>query len=470
MKRVLLVEPSYRNKYPPLGLMKLSSYHKLRGDYVKFVKGLDSRVRAQTWDRIYISTLFTFYWKSTVDTIKYYERCVNSPEDIIAGGVMATLLSDELIEETGIRIIRGLLNEPGVLDSGDRTCIDSLVPDYQILSDIDYTYGLQDAYLGYATRGCPNDCSFCAVNRIEPEFIHYLPLKRQVESIESIHGPKQNLILLDNNVLASNQFEKVIDDILELGFHAGATMNRRMRCVDFNQGIDLRLLTPEKAKLLAKIALRPMRLAFDTIKLKELYTSRVNLALDEGLQHISNYVLYNYDDTPEDFYERLKLVVLLNEERQSQIWSFPMKYVPLDARDRTYVGPHWNRRILRGIQCILLATKGMVSPKKRFFEAAFGSSPEDFIEIASMPDEYIIHREKHKLNGADEWRRLYRSLTDIEMSEFIEWVNAPNLKHGDHSLVRSSKVRNLLSHYLVTTEEREAQPSFAESVVASGGR
>lgn len=452
MRNILLVEPSYRNKYPPLGLMKISSYHKLRGDYVKYVKGCNPKVRSQHWDRIYVSTLFTFYWKTTVDTINYYKGSVNSSQDMIAGGVLATLLEDELVRETGIRVCSGLLNQPGVLDARDRSCIDSLVPDYSILDDIDYKYGLEDAYIGYATRGCPNDCSFCAVNRIEPDFIHYLPLKQQVESIEAIHGTKQNLVLLDNNVLASNRFDEIVNDIIELGFHAGASLNRRMRCVDFNQGIDPRLLTPQKAGLLSRIALRPMRLAFDTIKLKDLYTDRVELALDKGIRHISNYVLYNYEDTPEDFYERLKLVVLLNEIHQSQIWSFPMKYVPLDAKDRLHIGPYWNKRILRGVQCILLATKGMVSPKRRFFEAAFGSSPEEFVEIASMPDEYIIHREKHKLNGAGEWRRTYRSLTNIELREFVECANAPGLKLGDFSQVHSSKVRDLLSHYVDTVE------------------
>jgi hypothetical protein len=100
------------------------------------------------------------------------------------------------------------------------------------------------------------------------------------------------------------------------------------------------------------------------------------LASQCGIQHLSNYVLYNYTDTPEDFYQRLKLNIQLNNELGTRIYSFPMKYIPLGAKDRSYIGTHWNRQYIRGVQCILLATHGMVSPNAVFFRAAFGNSQE----------------------------------------------------------------------------------------------
>lgn len=256
MRRILLVEPAYKNKYPPLGLMKISTYHKLKGDYVQFVKGLDQYLRCKQWDRIYVSTLFTFYWAITLKTIQYYIHSVESPSDIYVGGVMASLLGDEVGRETGVRIINGLLDKPSMLDSGDKLRIDELLPDYQIISETEYEYGLKDSYLAYATRGCPNNCGFCAVNKIEPIFVHYLPIKRQIMGIDEVYGPKRDLILMDNNVLASDSFERIIKDILDLGFHRGATFgptNRRRR-VDFNQGIDAQYLTPDKMALLARTA------------------------------------------------------------------------------------------------------------------------------------------------------------------------------------------------------------------------
>ena len=68
MRRILLVEPGYKNKYPPLGLMKISTYHKLKGDFVQFAKGCIKELQEEKWDRIYISTLFTFYWAVTIKT------------------------------------------------------------------------------------------------------------------------------------------------------------------------------------------------------------------------------------------------------------------------------------------------------------------------------------------------------------------------------------------------------------------
>lgn len=60
MRRILLVEPKYKNKYPPLGLMKISTYHKQKGDEVTFVKGCNKELKNKKWDRIYITTLFYF--------------------------------------------------------------------------------------------------------------------------------------------------------------------------------------------------------------------------------------------------------------------------------------------------------------------------------------------------------------------------------------------------------------------------
>lgn len=441
MRRILLVEPAYRNKYPPLGLMKISTYHKLRGDYVQFVKGCIPQIRQQQWDRVYVSTLFTFLWKTTVDTINYYRRAVDRPENIVVGGITATLLGAELHQETNATIVAGLLDKPGILDPDDKLRIDTLIPDYSMLDQVEYSYGLNDAYIGYATRGCPNRCGFCAVSRIEPTFCGYISLKRQVRSVEELYGAKQHLVLLDNNVLASDQFEQIISDIIDLGFEKGARLNKKLRHVDFNQGIDLRLLTPDKMKLLAMIALRPLRLAFDHIGLKDDYVDRVRLAVNSGITHLSNYVLFNYTDTPQDFYERLRINVELNQNLGTQIYSFPMKYIPLDGKDRTYIGKHWNRRLIRGVQCILLATKGKVGTHLDFFEAAFGKTPEEFIEIAMMPEDYIIHRRKHENNGACEWRGLFQALTDDERLEFMKVASSNCIETAD------TKFDELLIHY-----------------------
>ena len=72
------------------------------------------------WDRIYITTMFSFHWAETVKTIKYYEFSVRDPQNFFIGGPMATLMADEIQKETGFYPVKGLLNEKGKLKlSGD---------------------------------------------------------------------------------------------------------------------------------------------------------------------------------------------------------------------------------------------------------------------------------------------------------------------------------------------------------------
>ncbi len=443
--RVLLVEPSHKNKYPPLGLMKISSFHKEMGDEVYFVKGLKKEFRGQIWDRIYVSTLFSFYWNATIQTIKYYEFSVKEPRDFYIGGPMATIMADEIEKETGFRVVKGLLNKKGTLNLAGDHLVDSMVPDYSILEQIEYKYPANNAYFGYMTRGCIRKCKFCAVHRIEPVFKNYIPLRKQVDSIKEKFGEKKDLLLLDNNVLASSKFDRIIDEIKEMGFVNGAKLNKCNRHVDFNQGIDLRRLTKEKMKRLSEIPIRPLRIAFDHIKLKDEYIKRIEWAAEFGLKYLSNYILFNFADKPEDLYERLRINVDLNERLGTQIFSFPMKYIPINNKNRKYYGPNWNRRYVRSIQCILNATHGVVGPKKKFFEAAFGKNLREFKKLLLMPDEYIIYREEHKLNGASEWESIYYSLESYEKKEFHKIITNNDINL--FSLSKSGKINSLLAHY-----------------------
>jgi len=373
------VEPAYKVKYPPLGLMKISTYHKSRGDEVVFYKGTSAAVRDQNWDVIYITTMFTFQWKRTIETVKFYQRSKQkNKKNIKVGGVLASLLQKDVENETGIIPHFGLWEE-----------VDRLKPDYT-LADGTYEYYTNNASIGYMTKGCPNRCSFCAVHKLEPKYIDFVPLEHQIDP------NKRDLILLDNNVLASVEFPRIVEDIRSHGFEKGAMFGKAQRHVDFNQGVDARLLTEDKMEFLSQLAIRPLRIAFDDIKIEKLYVEKIRLAAKYGIRHLSNYILFNYKDTPDDFYRRLQINVGLNEELGISIFSFPMKYIPLDAKDRKYVGPNWTKTQLRGIQCILHATHGVVGPKRPFFEAAFGRDADEFKYIIQQPEEAIFYRENMK--------------------------------------------------------------------------
>ncbi len=436
---ILLIEPDYKNKYPPLGLMKISQYHKLKNHRVIFFKGLSSEYRKEKWDRIYISTLFTFHWKKTIKTIEYYKGSVNNIPNVYIGGAMATLLAEDIEKETGIRPIKGILNKTGMLGYRDGMIVDKLVPDYKMLDDIDYKYPKSDAYISYMTRSCPNNCDFCAVRELEPyfDFNFYISIKKQIEKIQKLYGSKKDLLLLDNNVLASKQFEKIIEEIKSLGFKKGAKLDGKFRFVDFNQGLDGRRMDKKKMRLLSEIAINPLRIAFDDLKYENKYIANVRLAADNGIKMLSNYILFNFNDKAQDFYRRLQINIELNEEFErknykTKVWSFPMKYVPLKgkySKNRKYVGKYWNKKYLRGIQCVLLATHGVVGPKRKYFEKAFGKNFKEFKEILMMPEDYIIHRLQHEKDGSTQsLREVMSSMNNSEKRKVKRIIRGNSFK------------------------------------------
>ena len=219
IKKVLLIEPNYSNKYPPIGLMKLSTYYKNLGGWeVTFFKGdlkmfvieriadrcieefnyIDSTIdwflkrdefieyiktrkkevierlaieRSDMelillaklddwknyywkgtwkdnpeWDRVGVTTLFTFYWDITVETINFAKLLVKKKKDLMVGGVLASIQPKELEEATGIKPWVGILGKPGVLDKGDTQIIDNLPLDYSILDEIEYKYPMSNAF------------------------------------------------------------------------------------------------------------------------------------------------------------------------------------------------------------------------------------------------------------------------------------------------------------------------------------
>ena len=99
-KNILLIEPGYPNKYPPLGLMKLAAYHGPNGraDNVVFVKGETPGVMETAWDRIYVTTLFSFEWKRTSDAIDFAVRAARGQQErVFVGGIAASLMHDEFL-------------------------------------------------------------------------------------------------------------------------------------------------------------------------------------------------------------------------------------------------------------------------------------------------------------------------------------------------------------------------------------
>ena len=332
---ILLIEPGYQNKYPPLGLMKIAQYHGVNGknDNVTFIKGEDSSVLDKVWDRIYVTTLFSFEWVKISKTIDFAIKAANNQSaKVFVGGIATSLMHEAFLNEarwSGVRFIKGLLKD-GPADSlelddfeeelyaDDKSSepIEDLIPDYNILNQITYQYPVQDAYFAYASRGCVRKCHFCGVPKLEGDQRDAPPITKVVRGIIQDSGEKKDLILMDNNVVASANYKNIIAEIRDLGFQKGAKLERNgkmiKRRVDFNQGVDARILVKSDTYLkeIGKLCIDPLRIAFDHLGLKKHYNKSVRMASASGIEKISNYMLYNFMDTPEDLFERMYLNVL----------------------------------------------------------------------------------------------------------------------------------------------------------------
>ncbi len=448
-QNILLVEPGYPNKYPPLGLMKIASYHGPHGrnDHVQFVKGYAPEALEHAWDRVYVTTLFSFEWKRTSAAIDFALRAARGQaERVFVGGIAATLMFDEFIREprwAGVRFIKGLLDQPPAVslelsgEDGDFGAddiaappIEELVPDYSILDHTPYVYPVRDAYFGYASRGCVRKCSFCGVPKLEGAQREMPPLSGLVLGVEAQFGPKKDLILMDNNVAASSRYQEVVAEIRDLGFERGAVFERdgaspAKRRVDFNQGVDARILakSPMYLREMAKICIDPLRIAFDHVGMRRVYQRSVEMAASYGLKSLSNYMLYNFMDTPSDLYQRMSINIELNARLGVRIWSFPMRYLPVTLKDRSHVGKHWNRYYLRSFQIMLQATHGVVSGSDKFFHRAFGDCFEDFERLLALPHAFIFERDFFEHGDGrpllDEYQALLRRLNPTQRLELV---------------------------------------------------
>ena len=487
-KNILLIEPGYKNKYPPLGLMKLAQYHGPHGkrDKVKFIKGEDASVFGKAWDRIYITTLFSFEFARIAQSIEFALKVANGHADkIFVGGIAASLMPEQFAARQswqGIRFIQGLLtgspskalkldeySEELYSDDHSGPAIEDLIPDYSILDQIDYKYPVRDAYFAYASRGCIRKCTFCGVPKLEGEQRDAESITSVVRNIEARYGPKKDLILMDNNVVASPSFHEIIEEIRDLGFVPDAKLSVGrvpiQRRVDFNQGVDARILCkgPSYLRDLSRICLRPLRIAFDHLGLKGPYEQAVRYAHEFGLTSMSNYMLYNFHDTPADLFERMRLNVTLNEELGLRIWSFPMRYQPTNLPDRTHVGEKWTRYQLRAMQLILQATHGVVSGDPGFFRRAFGDTVAEFHDLLMRPHHFIFNRDWYEKHGGRaqfmEYRKEFKKLSPSERAELLGLIASvdPSDLKDQVGLAATSRVRSIMEHYLPLTKEEEAE-------------
>lgn len=241
--RIGIVDVDGHN-FPNLALMKLATYHKQRGDEVEWAFPL------LPYDRVYMAKVFTF----TQDDITAYQT-----DDIVRGG-------------TGYDLQSKLPAD-----------VENCYPDYSI-------YGITDTAYGYLTRGCPRGCRFCIVAEKEGK------QSKKVANLENFWRGQKYIKLLDPNLLACPDWKELMQQLID-----------SKAWVDFTQGLDIRLMTAEKADMIQQCKKKMLHFAWDNPedeltfeKLKE-YRKAFSLPDDK----CKVYVLTNFNSTHEQDLERV---------------------------------------------------------------------------------------------------------------------------------------------------------------------
>ncbi len=313
--RILLVEPDYYSRYPPLGLLKLASYHRTYGDKIQYVRGSVNNVDVP--DSIDITSLFTYSWKPVHDAISYYHT--EFPEaEIKVGGIYATLMPHNIRKEFPfVKIHQGLFPKA-----------ENLLPSYDILQWVGKWKDWKKSIV-FTTRGCIRKCPFCVVPKIEggmkePKF-SILPM---------IHPAHKEVVIWDNDFLASPYAKDILIELRDGGYRA-----------DFNQGLDARLMTEEFANILADIKSPSIHMAYDWPWEGPYIEKAIEYLGNAGYKrkNLIFYVLHNfYDeqhkkgDTPVDFFHRLQDLMKWGAS------AYPMRFIPLNSLTRRgFVSPLW---------------------------------------------------------------------------------------------------------------------------------
>ena len=268
--RIGLIDVDGHN-YPNLPLMKLSAWHKSQGDHVEWYYPMISG----HMDIVYMSKVFSF----TPD----YEFCIDA----------------DRIEKGGSGYCISLVDGKEVYDkSKDKELpyeIEHIYPDYSI-----YPKETKDTAFGFLTRGCPRGCGFCHVEAKEGR------CSRKVADLSEFWRGQKNIVLCDPNILACKDHMELLQQLVD----------SKAR-VNFNQGLDIRLVNDRNLELLKKIKLQSIHFAFDDYKQKDIIEPKLRefankTGFDRHKGQVMVYILTNFDTTIEQDLYRIQLCRELN--------------------------------------------------------------------------------------------------------------------------------------------------------------
>lgn len=247
--------------FPNLVLMKLSAWHKKQGDSVEWYEPMFSG----HMDVVYMSKVFSF----TSDFPYFVDA-----DKIIRGGSGYCISLDD----------HGKEHFDKSKDIELPYEIEHIMPDYSI-------YGIKDTAYGFMSRGCPRGCDFCHVKDKEGR------CSVKVADLSEFWNGQKYIQLFDPNTLACKDWKDILTQLAE-----------SKAWVDFNQGVDIRLMTAEKAEYLKRIKIKHVHFAYDRYQDKDIVEPKLRTFRDVtkwGRGKVSVYVLCNFDTTMEQNLHRI---------------------------------------------------------------------------------------------------------------------------------------------------------------------
>ena len=280
------------SKFPNLPLMKISAYHKAKGDEVEFLQFMEH------YDKVYVSKVFG-------DEYSQMDMTAINADEIVFGGTGFAITIENGKEVYHKDRDKDLPYE-----------IEHQYPDYSLYPEL-----TKNKAFGFLTRGCCNDCGFCIVSKKEGR------CSVKVADLSEWWSGQKEIVLLDPNILACKDRKELLQQLIDSGAK-----------VDFTQGLDARFITPEIAEMLKRVNTKMWHFAFDFMKNEKRIVEGLKTFVDivnPNRRYCYVYCLTNYDTTFDEDYYRVKKIQEVGLDPDIRIYrknSLPKRHILRDLQ------------------------------------------------------------------------------------------------------------------------------------------